>query len=90
MIRIMLIIIIMIVVMIIMMTIIMVMAIWLRTSIELADIFTKILILKVIVIAGAFPIVKFLALVQHRVEVVTFYISLTSSGDWWKSTGFIF
>lgn len=83
-------IIIMIVVMILMTTIIMVMAIWLRTSIELADIFTKTLVLKVIVIAGAFPIVKVLALVQHRVEVVTFYISLTSSGDWWKSTGFIF
>lgn len=90
MIRIMLIIIIMIVVMIIMMTIIMVMAIWLRTSIELADIFTKTLVLKVIVIAGAFTIVKFLALVQHRVEVVTFYICLTISGDWRESTGFIF
>lgn len=83
-------IIIMIVVMIIMMIIIMVMTIWLRTSIELADIFTKILVLKVIVIAGAFPIVKFLALVQHRVEVVTFYISLTIFGDWRESTGFIF
>lgn len=35
---------------------------WTR-SIELADIFTKILVLKVIVIVGAFPIVKFIALV---------------------------